>query len=96
VFRVVVSPRAWQDFFEIFEYIDRDNSSAASEFGRALLSQIELLASFPHIGALVPQRKGIRKVLNTPIRIYYRIDYESKVVEVLHFWHAARRDPEEL
>lgn len=94
--RVVVSPRAWRDFFEIFEYINRDNPAAASEFGHALLTQIELLASFPHIGTPVHQRKGIRKVLNTPIRIYYRIDPESKIVEILHFWHGARRDPEDL
>lgn len=96
MFQIIVSPRAWRDFFDIFGYIERDNSVAASEFGIALLKQIELLATFPNIGAPVRQRRGVRKLLYTPIRIYYRLDSSSKVVEILHFWHAARKEPEDL
>jgi plasmid stabilization system protein ParE len=96
VFKVVVSPRAWNDFFAIFDYIDKDNPTAASGFGAALLQQIELLAIFPHIGTLVPKRPGIRKILHTPIRIYYRVNNDARTVEILHFWHAARREPDDL
>jgi plasmid stabilization system protein ParE len=46
VFKVVVSRRAWSDFFAIFDYIDRDNPAAASGFGAALLNQIECWQSF--------------------------------------------------
>jgi hypothetical protein len=35
-------------------------------------------------------------VLHTPVRIYYRIDEARKSVEILHFWRAARQQPEEL
>lgn len=96
MFKIVVSPRAWSDFFSIFDYIEQDNPTAASSFGAALLNEIELLAVFPHIGALVHQRLGVRKLLYTPIRIYYRVDNSSRTVEILHFWHAARQEPEDL
>ncbi|MBV8897583.1 MAG: type II toxin-antitoxin system RelE/ParE family toxin [Acidobacteriaceae bacterium] len=46
MFRVVVAPRAWRDFFEIFDYISLDNPHAAAAFCRALLSHLELLSSF--------------------------------------------------
>jgi plasmid stabilization system protein ParE len=96
VFKVIVSRRAWNDFFAIFDYIDRDDPAAASRFGAALLSQIELLAIFPHIGVLIDRQKGVRKLLHTPIRIYYRVDTDTKTVEVLHFWHAARQEPDDF
>jgi plasmid stabilization system protein ParE len=96
VFQVVVSPRAWNDFFAIFDYIEKDSPAAASSFGAALLNHIELLATFPHIGTLVRPRQGVRKLLYTPIRIYYQVDNNAKRVEILHFWHAARQEPDDL
>ena len=96
MFKVVVSPQAWNDFFAIFDYIDADNPTAAGGFGAALLNQIELLAAFPHIGAPVHHLQGVRKLLYTPIRIYYRIDNDASTVEILHFWHAARREPDDF
>jgi plasmid stabilization system protein ParE len=50
VFKVIVSPRAWDDFFEIFDYISRDNRNAAARFCDALLQHVDLLGTFPHIG----------------------------------------------
>jgi plasmid stabilization system protein ParE len=39
----------------------------------SLLNHVELLAAFPHMGAPMHGRAGIREILHTPIRIYYRI-----------------------
>ncbi len=94
MYQVVISPRARHDLLQIVDYIREDNPSAAERFGNALLNHTELLANFPHIGTPVNQRSGVRKVLHTPVRIYYRIDEERKVVEILHFWHAARHQPD--
>jgi plasmid stabilization system protein ParE len=94
VFKVIVSPRARHDLLEIIDYIRQDNPAAADRFGNELLNHTELLADFPHIGALIRQRSGVRKLLHTPIRIYYRIDEQRSVVEILHFWHAARQEPD--
>jgi plasmid stabilization system protein ParE len=93
MFKVVVSPRAWNDFFEIHEYIAAENDSAAADFSRALLEHIDLLGTFPHLGIASSNTRGVRSVLHTPIRIYYRIDESRDCVEIIHFWHTARRKP---
>jgi plasmid stabilization system protein ParE len=63
-------------------------------FGSALLNHIDLLSSFPHLGSPVIHRPGVRKLLHSPVRVYYRIRNDRKLIEVLHLWHAARRNPE--
>lgn len=94
MFEVVISPRARHDLLEIIDYIREDNPMAAERFGNALLNHTELLAHFPHIGTPVSQRSGVRKMLHTPVRIYYRIDEKRKVIEILHFGHTARHQPD--
>ena len=64
MFKVIVSPRAWDDF-----------------------------GTYPHIGVISAQRPTVRSVLHTPVRIYYRIDEVRECVEIIHFWHTARRQP---
>ena len=80
MFQVIVSPRAWHDFFEIFDYISQDNPDAAARFCDALLDHIELLATFPHLGVPAKEFPGVRSVLHTPVRVYYRLDDERQKV----------------
>ncbi len=56
-----------------------------------MLNHIDLLKSFPYIGSPVLERPGVRQLVHTPILIYYRIHEDAKVVEILHFRHAAQR-----
>ena len=51
-----------------------DSPASAERFGSSLLNHIELLQNFPRIGVQVPGRPGIRKILHTPVRVYYRLD----------------------
>jgi len=92
VFQIVVSRSAKRDLLQIVDYIRRDNPSAAERFAAAILNHVEMLARFPRMGEPVEKRPGVRKLLHTPVRIYYRIDEEQNRVEILHFWHAARRE----
>ena len=92
-FKILFTEDSLSDLEAILGYIRADDPAAAQRFGNALLDYIELLATFPHIGAPVEQRERVRKILHTPIRIYYRIDETKKVVEILHFWHSARQEP---
>ena len=92
-FEILFTEDSLNDLEAILDYIRADDPEAALHFGNALLDHIELLAVFPHIGAPVEQREQVRKVLHTPIRIYYRIDEKRKTVEILHFWHSARQEP---
>jgi plasmid stabilization system protein ParE len=93
VFKVIVSPQAWDDFFQIFEYIAAEDPVAASRFCDALLNHTESLGNFPHIGVASARSIGVRSVLHTPVRIYYRVDEQRQGVEIIHFWHTARRNP---
>ena len=59
-----------------------------------LLNHVDLLAAFPHIGSPVKRRAGIRKIVHTPVRVYYQIHEGRRCIEILHFWHVARQEPE--
>ncbi len=91
-FRILYTEDALADLETILDSIRADNPAAA-RFGNALLNHVDLLAAFPHIGSPVNQRVGVRKLLHTPVRIYYRIQEQRRVVEILHFWHVARQEP---
>jgi plasmid stabilization system protein ParE len=93
LFKVIVSPRAWYDFFDIFEYIAADNRDAAARFCDSLLNHADLLATFPHLGVALMGRRGVRSLLHTPVRIYYRVDDLRQSIEIIHIWHSARRQP---
>jgi plasmid stabilization system protein ParE len=58
-----------------------------------LLNHIGLLQTFPRLGVPVPERPGVRELLHSPLRVYYRFYEEKGLIEILHLWHAARRPP---
>lgn len=92
-YKVYFSDDSLRDLDETLEFIRQDKGATAERFGNALLNHIELLASFPHIGAPVAGRPGLRNLLHTPIRIYYRILEDRRMVEIIHLWHGSRRPP---
>jgi plasmid stabilization system protein ParE len=54
---------------------------------------VDLLKSFPLLGANVKGYRGVRRLLHSPFHIYYRVLPEQKRLEVLHFWHESRQPP---
>ena len=92
-FKVRITEEALADLEEIVEYSYLHFPRSAERFGNALLDHIELLSRFPRLGTPVPHRRGVRKILHSPIRIYYRLHEDRSLVEVLHFWHGSRRGP---
>lgn len=84
---------ALSDLEVILDYIGADHATAAQRFGHALLNHVELLQNHPRIGIPVSGRPEVRKILHSPVRVYYRILEDRRLIEVLHFWHAARLDP---
>ena len=93
-FQIRISDAALADLREIVEYSWVKFPAAAESFGNALLNHIALLRSLPYLGSPVAGRPGIRQLVHTPILIYYRVRENPNVVEVLHFWHAARSAPD--
>jgi toxin ParE1/3/4 len=92
-YKILYNEDALADLEAILDYIRADNPTAAERFGTAILDHIELLQSFPRLGVRVSELPEIRKFTHSPIRIYYRIHEDRKMVEILHFWHGARSDP---
>jgi len=85
--------KALNDLDEIIGRIAEDDDEAASRFGGSLLDHVDLLARFPRMGALIRKRRSVRKLVHSPILIYYRISENKHLVEVIHLRHGARRPP---
>jgi len=92
-YKILFTEDALVDLEIILDYISADNLAAAERFGTALLNYVELLGVFPRMGVIVPRRPGIRKILHSPVRIYYRLHEDRALIEILHFWHGSRHDP---
>jgi len=74
-------------------HIAWDDDVAASRFGEALLDHVDLLGRFPYMGNATPERSRARKLVHSPIVVYYEIHEEKRLVEVLHFRHGSRNPP---
>jgi plasmid stabilization system protein ParE len=92
-YKIFFTEDSLTDLENILDYIGSDNEAAAESFGVALLDHIKILQDFPRIGTPIRKRAHVRKLLHSPVRIYYRLHEDRRLVEILHFWHGARRDP---
>ncbi len=94
-YRLVFTKRALNDLNQVIGRIadvDKD-IDAAFQFGSALLDHVDLLTRFPRMGPVIRDRSRIRKLVHSPIVVYYRVHDARQRVEILHFRHAARRPP---
>jgi plasmid stabilization system protein ParE len=63
------------------------------KFANDLFNRLDLLAAFPYLGEGIKGRPNIKRLLHSPLYIYYRIDQLRESVEILHIWHSSRRPP---
>jgi len=89
-YRIFYTEEALNEFRSILYFISADSPSAAVRFGESLLDHIDLSAELPTMGTRVTKRSRVRKLVHSPIRIYYRVNHSRRLVEILHFWHGAR------
>ena len=94
-YKVILSPLALDDIEQIVCYVSFSDPQAAGRLGHRLLDHAGSLCDFPHRGGDVCSRPGVKKLLLWPYLIFYRVNEESRSVEVLRFWHGAR-DPRSL
>ena len=92
-YRLLFSQRALDDFAEIIGHIAEDDPEAASRFGSSLLDHVDLLSRFPRMGDAIRKRSRVRKLLHSPIFVYYIVREDKRTVEVLHLRHGSRRSP---
>lgn len=92
-YRLLYTQRAISDLAEIIGYIAEDDDEAAARFGKSLLDHVDLLSDFPRMGGTIRKRSRVRKLLHSPILVYYQIREDRHVVEILHFRHGSRTSP---
>jgi plasmid stabilization system protein ParE len=92
-YHLTYSQRSLNDLPELIGNIAEDDREAASRFGSSLLDHIDLLARFPRMGGLIPKRRQVRKLLHSPYLIYYSVDEEKRLIEILHIRHGSRKPP---
>jgi plasmid stabilization system protein ParE len=92
-YRLLFTQRALSDLSEIVGHLARDDEEVASRFGEALLDHVDLLGRFPHMGNTTRRRSRVRKLVHSPILVYYQVHEEKRLVEVLHFRHGSRKPP---
>lgn len=92
-YRLLYTQRSLNDLDNIFRRAAEDDAAAASRFGKGLLDHVELLTRFPRMGAATRRRPQVRKLVHSPILVYYRIHGNKRLIEILPFRHGARKVP---
>jgi plasmid stabilization system protein ParE len=87
-FQVRITEEALIELEEIAEYSWRHFPVSTSSFMNGLLDHVEQLGRFPYMGYPVQEWRSVRQLIHTPILIYYSVQTNPNVVEVLRFWNA--------
>jgi toxin ParE1/3/4 len=87
---VLILEEALEDLRNIVAYISRENPGAAEALGSELLDEAMSLESLPFRGSRVKKRRGLLKLVHEEYLIYYRIQEQKKVVEIVAFKHGAQ------
>jgi toxin ParE1/3/4 len=91
--KVDFAPRARGRLLEIVRFIARDDPQAAIRFGDYLIDRAEALVNFPELGTAYRKRPNVRRLLCKSYFIYYRLRRDEQVIEIMDYWHSARREP---
>jgi plasmid stabilization system protein ParE len=90
---VIFSAQSNRDLGKIVGFLAQKNLPAAERLGNALVDHAFSLSAMPRVGASVSERPQVRRLFHRPwFLIYYRVDDESRVVEIVRFWDV-RQNP---
>ena len=92
-YKVIFAPQALEQLEQIVRYIAQDDPAAAERFGNYLADRAQLLGDFPELGTPYRKRRNVRRILCKPYFIYYRVRRGEQLIEIMDFWHSARREP---
>ena len=93
-FKVLIAESAIADLKEIVEFVAHDDTAAAIRLGNKLVAHALSLRIMPQRYPFHDQQLGIRKMPLPPFLVFYTCDEAASVVNILHFWHGARRSPQ--
>ena len=92
-FKIIYSDEALADLEQITAWSWDHHPETTERFITALLNHIDLLPQFPSIGSPVKGKSGVRQLLHSPFRVYYRVNQQRGRIDILHIWHQSRRPP---
>ncbi len=93
-FKILYHEDALADLEEIFEWSREKHPQTTEQFANDLFEHIELLQALPYIGAPIKEHPQLRRLLHSPLYVYYRLDENRGAIEILHFWHSSRNEPQ--
>jgi toxin ParE1/3/4 len=85
--KIIWSPQAFSDLKSIHDYIARDSQTIAAAFTERLLTSIDRLADFPHLGPKIREwkRTPYRHLIAPPYRIIYRVAKDAVlIIAIVH------------
>ena len=88
--------KAEQDLDEILRYISIElvNPFAAQKLGRKIFEKIDIVREFPETGVLIDNEfladRTVRKILVDNYVLYYKTDYDERVIFVLRIVYGKR------
>jgi plasmid stabilization system protein ParE len=86
-FKVIFRETFIEDLERIVRRIAVHNPQAARRLGEMIIDRSERLSFFPERHPKVRQRPGIRRfIVRNYFKVFYRIQHESNVVEILRCW----------
>lgn len=91
--KIIYAPQALEELEQIVRFIAQDDLAAAVRFGDYLADRTESLARFPDMGTPYRKRTNVRRLLCKSYYIYYRVQRKEEMIEIMDYWHSARRDP---
>jgi toxin ParE1/3/4 len=91
--KIIFAPQALEQLEQIVRFIARDDPQTAIRFGDYLVDRAESLTNFPELGTPYRKRANVRRLLCKSYYIYYRVDRKEQVIEIMDYWHSARREP---
>jgi toxin ParE1/3/4 len=94
-YKVIFKDTFQADLERIVKSIAVHNPSAARKLGDIIIQFGESLCFFPERHPRVRQRPGIRRfIVKNYFKVFYRVNHESRSVEVLRCWDGRRNsDP---
>ncbi len=88
--KIIYRERAKRDLREIFEYIAEDNLDKAIEFTAYIMTTIENLSEYPHLGRKIAN-SNLRKIIVPPYVIAYKIMESAQTIDITEIRHGARK-----
>ena len=92
-FKVLIADSAVEDLREIVEFVAEDDPQAAERLANKLIDCALDLHALPYRCPVFDERRVIRKMTVPPYLIFYTCDESRRIVNIIHFWHGARRWP---